>query len=417
LLLAQASALPDDRLRRITRLRSLAPRAIAEAAVELLELRRRARAKFADADEMFFTPEGLEQATGDSVAAYRASRFPEGIGILDACSGVGGDARLFAERGTVIAVDCNLDAAVCTRLNCTIGPGRLRGGLAFTTICADVTRLPLKRLADRGIGAAFFDPSRRADDRFGGRRRMVCGHDYAPPLEWANVLRTHFGSVAVKVSPAIDDDSLAGFEGARIEFISSRGECKEAVIWLDGCANHLQLAERVPEPYFATVLRSGSAPQTLAPFRCSSLESAPVGEFLYEPDPAVIRAHLIPQLASDISAAWIEPGVAYLTSNRYVATAFASAFRIVDHLPYDRKEVQRRLRTLGAHLYSVKKRGVPLDPVAVHKELAPCGDLPLDLVLMRKSGRVLAMLCSRLNAEDEWAASTSTEGPPILKME
>ena len=97
-----------------------------------------------------------------------------------------------------------------------------------------------------------------------------------------------------------------------------------------------------------------------------------------------------------MGAFWIDSGVPYLTSRRYVPTPFARAFRVVAWLPYHVKEVQRRLRTLGAHLYAVKKRGVPLEPAEVQKALAPCGDRALVLILMRRAGRVIAILCERV---------------------
>src|SRR5689334_1647968 len=77
-LLAEAALLPSDRLTRLSRLRKRISVAKASAAVELLELRRRAHAKFADAASLFFTAEGLEQSTGEAIARYRASRFPLG---------------------------------------------------------------------------------------------------------------------------------------------------------------------------------------------------------------------------------------------------------------------------------------------------------------------------------------------------
>src|SRR5690242_1633067 len=103
-LLAEAAALPEDRLTRLSRLRSHYSVELAAVAVELLELRRRARAKFAAADGMFFTPEGLEQATGDAIAFYRAARFAGCRNVLDACSGIGGDAHYLALHAPVLAV-------------------------------------------------------------------------------------------------------------------------------------------------------------------------------------------------------------------------------------------------------------------------------------------------------------------------
>ena len=47
-------------------------------------------AKFADAPQMFFTAVGLEQATDEWVAGYKASRFPQGL-VAELCCGIGGD--------------------------------------------------------------------------------------------------------------------------------------------------------------------------------------------------------------------------------------------------------------------------------------------------------------------------------------
>ncbi|MDP9363647.1 MAG: class I SAM-dependent methyltransferase, partial [Chloroflexota bacterium] len=61
------------------------------AAFALHDLRLRARAKFARADEMVFTRAGLEQASAEAVARHRAVRF-RGVGRLaDLCTGIGGD--------------------------------------------------------------------------------------------------------------------------------------------------------------------------------------------------------------------------------------------------------------------------------------------------------------------------------------
>src|SRR3954451_6365640 len=43
--------------------------------LEQAELRRRAKEKFARADQLFFTRQSLEQATDDRIASYKASRF------------------------------------------------------------------------------------------------------------------------------------------------------------------------------------------------------------------------------------------------------------------------------------------------------------------------------------------------------
>src|SRR5688500_18840355 len=72
--------------------------------LEQAELRRRAAAKFAAAERMFFTPLGLEQATDETVAAYKSGRFPAGP-RADLCCGIGGDLLALAARGAATGVE------------------------------------------------------------------------------------------------------------------------------------------------------------------------------------------------------------------------------------------------------------------------------------------------------------------------
>jgi hypothetical protein len=410
-----AAQLPPDRLTRLERLRRRYPATIAAVAVELLELRQRARRKFARADAMFFTPEGLEQSTGEAIARYRASRFPADIPILDACCGIGGDALALSERATVLAVDRNPAAAVCTGTNRALTPrpplrsirqeakgrrqeqahrslaGGGRSGYSLYTLCADVTALDLARLRSAGVRSAFFDPSRRMDRPTGGRRRARSAEDYAPPLSWLDTLRAHFPFVAVKVSPAIDDAALNRYPA--VEFISESGECKEATLWFGEAARTFAGASERVAPYLATVLRPGAPPETLTPLGGDPIEIAPPLAWLYEPDPAVIRAHLVPELAHRIGARLLDSQIAYLTSDTHTPSPFATAYRLREWLPFNLKNIQARLRSLGGRIVAVKKRGVPFEPDEIRKKLADAGDTPVVLVLTRSKETAIAILC------------------------
>jgi SAM-dependent methyltransferase len=406
--LAEAAALPPDRLTRITRLRRRYPAEVAAAAVELLELRARARVKFAHADAMFFTPEGLEQSTGEAIAAYRANAFPPEASILDACCGIGGDALALVRRGPVLAVDRNPAALVCARANARLASEPT--SYPLYPLCADVTTLDLARLRSVGFGSAFFDPSRRTDSPTGERRRARRSEDYAPPLSWLETLRATLPALAVKVSPAIDDAVLERYHDARIDFISAQGECKEAVLWFgplaEACDRRADMegrGETSTQPGTpglqnrrVTILRSGQAPVRLAPFACDPPPPSAPRAWLYEPDPAVIRAHLVPQVAALVHAGPIESGIAYLTADAYRdVSPLATAYRILDWMPFHLKNIQARLRALGRHVAAIKKRGVPLVPEDLRKRLtgAEAGSAPAVVVLTRKAGKPIALLC------------------------
>ena len=417
-LLAEAERLPPDRLTRLTHLRRHLEPEIAAVAVGLLELRRRARDKFTAADTMLFTAEGLEQSTGEHIAHYRASRFPPDVAILDACCGIGGDAQALARRGPVLAVDSNPAAAVCTRFNAGPGTGfrprsvsqnpqnrvqeaELVPELALTpapvtTLCADVTRLDLGRLRQRGIEAAFFDPSRRQDRQEGGRRRARDARDYSPPLDWLEALCAHFPAVAVKVSPALEDDVLCRYP-ARVEFLSDRRECKEAVLWFGSLAEGEPFGantQNAAENYCATLLRPDEPPVTLTAFACARPPGGPPRAWLYEPDPAVIRAHLIPQTAALLNAAQMDAQIAYLTADTFVSTPFATAYRLLEAMPYNLKHLQKWLRGYGGRIVAIKKRGVPFTPEEVRTRLTDAGAAPVVLVLTRLAEKPYALLCA-----------------------
>ncbi len=390
-----AATFPNDRLTRIQRLRRTLSASQTAGVVELLELRHRARAKFSNADRMFFTPEGLEQSTGERIANYRASRFPHSVATLDACCGNGGDALALAHRNRVLLVDQNPTAVACAKANLTTSEAVIHETAA---LCTDVTTLNLKRLTERGFRAAFFDPSRRIDTNQ-GRRRAKDSEDYLPPLSWVESLTAQFPFVAVKVSPAIDDETLAQVRQHRaspratIEFLADGNECKEAVLWFD--ANNSGANTRT-EDYRATVLHRDGTIHTLSHTPTAPLSNSEPRAWLYEPNAAVIRAHLIPEVATQINGTHLDSQIAYFTADIHATTPFATAYRVLDWMPYHQKNLRVWLRTHQYRVEVVKRRGVPFEPEEIRKQLASSSladYAPIVLVLTHQHNNPIALLC------------------------
>ena len=67
--------------------------------MEQAQLRKKAGQKFTRASRMFFTRRGLEQASGQRLAEYKASRFQSLENVADVCCGIGGDLLSLARRG------------------------------------------------------------------------------------------------------------------------------------------------------------------------------------------------------------------------------------------------------------------------------------------------------------------------------
>ncbi|HWA98566.1 MAG TPA: hypothetical protein VG713_08735, partial [Pirellulales bacterium] len=122
----------------------------ARLVLEQVALRQRAKAKFADAAGMFFTLRGLEQATDDRTAAYKASRFSMPGPVVDLCCGIGGDMQALSRRATVLGIDRDRQVALRAAANCR---------QAMIAV-ADATSVAVEAAA-----AWHLDPDRRAAGR------------------------------------------------------------------------------------------------------------------------------------------------------------------------------------------------------------------------------------------------------------
>jgi hypothetical protein len=302
-------------------------------------------------------------ATGESIARWRARRF-EGFSLVaDLTCGIGGDAVALASRTVVVGVDRDPILLRMARHNA----GVYGAADSFLPACAD------SREWRPDAPALFLDPARRGEGR-----RWAGGEDLQPPLslalEWARSRR----AAGIKLSPAFPWEPYAG--EAEVELISSAGECREAVLWLGEIRSCRVRASRVDRG--ATMTDREGEP---VPVR-------PPGAFLYEPDAAVRRAHLVETLAREIGAWKLDPEIAYLSSDSRAATPFAAAYRVEEAFPFRLKELQRRLRSKGVGNVVVKKRGVAYDPAEIEKRLKLEGDSSLTVVLTRLQGRPTALL-------------------------
>ncbi|HMQ30373.1 MAG TPA: SAM-dependent methyltransferase [Chloroflexaceae bacterium] len=373
-LAAQAPA-EADALRALEGLRRRVAPERARAALEVALARRRARGKLPHAERLYFTREALEQASAGPVAAHRAARLAPYGEVADLCCGAGADALAIAAAGArVLAVDRDpLRLALC------------RANAAALGLAERVATLERALLAEPPppAPALFCDPGRRA----GGRRRFSVS-EYEPPLAHVLGWRERTPALGVKLGPGVDRAELPA--DAEHEFVSLDGELKEAALW---CGPLATVARR------ATVLKSAADGQaethSLAASGNESPSSfiLPPASFLYEPDPAVIRAGLVTDLGERLGAGQLDPQIAYLTAPDHVATPFARAWPLLAWLPFGLKQLRARLHELGAGAVTVKKRGSPLDSDALARRLSRPGGRPLVVVLTQASGRPAALIC------------------------
>jgi SAM-dependent methyltransferase len=351
----------DDVVRLVSLLRRSFDRDQAAALAELHRGRTSAQRKFGErAATMLYTLEALEQATPAAVADHRARRFPSDGVVADLGCGIGGDAMSLP--GIVVGVDLDPLRLAMARHNV---------GARFIPVRADVATLPAM-----AVSAVFADPARR--DASG--RRVFDVERYSPPLSrltsaWLPA------AMAVKVHPGIDHSTIP--PGSEAEFVSLDGDMRECVLWFGDL--------RVGSEVTATLLPSGAA-ITGRPSQVG-LQAGRVGGWLHEPDPAVLRAGLVGDLAATMGLSGIDPTIAYLTGDDHVVSPFLTSYRVESVMGFNAKKIRSHLRALGVGEVVVKKRGSAVDPDAFRKSLGLSGSGRRVVVLTRQLGEPVAVIC------------------------
>ncbi|WP_199521177.1 class I SAM-dependent methyltransferase [Jiangella anatolica] len=374
-LLAQATAAHgrEDEFALGTRLRRDHEPDLVAAALTQARLRARAADKFdpADAERMFFTVDGYEQATRVAVARHRASRLAATLGagaaVADLCCGIGGDLVELARAGlTVTGVEADeLTAAVAA------------ANVAALEVDARVVHGDATTVDRAAYAAVVCDPARR-----GGRGRVFDPDAYRPP--WSFVLSLLAETACVKVAPGLPHERIPA--GVEAEWVSERGEVKEAALWSGGLAR--DGVERR-----ATLLPSGA---TLTDRDDPGPSVRPLGGYLYEPDGAVIRAGLVTAAAALVGGGLLDPSIAYVTADAAVGTPFARGYRVVDTLPYDVKALRRYVRAQDIGVLTVKKRGVGVEPERLRAAVRPRGERAATFVVTRIAGAATVIVADPL---------------------
>lgn len=348
--------------------------------LELVELRKRARVKFAHADRMYFTRLLLEQATDDRIASYKASRFAAGSALADLCCGIGGDLLAFAQRGPVTGIDRDGTTVELASANCR----------ALGLDNAEVREANAAEVDVDEFDAWHIDPDRRPQGR-----RTTRLESHQPDLETLQRLRRLNPNGAIKLAPAatVPEDWS---ESVELEWIGSRRECRQQVAWFGTPAR--QAGKRA-----ATVIVSDTGePCTFAGQPEEEVDiSFTIKQFLFEPHAAVLAAGLGGSLANRLSLAAIAPEVAYLTHDSLTQSPLLAAFEVIEVLPFDLKRIKKVLRTRGIGRLEVKRRRVQADPATVLKRLVPKGPNSAVLILAPGEDAVRAVLARRVAPKKE----------------
>ncbi|MEY4079411.1 MAG: hypothetical protein RIS80_1180 [Actinomycetota bacterium] len=359
----------SDVVKLVSDLRALGHSAAVVAAVlTQAKLRRRAEAKFGEfASRMLFTEAGLEQASRLKVAALHAGRFRDAgsASVADLGCGIGTESLALASLG--LEVDAfELDEVTAAIASYNLAP--------FEN--ARVHQSDVTTVDTAGFDGLFFDPARR---ELGGAKtaravRKFDPADYSPNFDWV-LAQTGTKPSGIKLGPGHPHDAIP--QGCEAQWVSVDGDLVECALWFGATAR-------------AGVARSALLIDDAGTHQLDSANEArtdaPLGdlqEFVFEPDAAVIRSHLVGDLAAQFDATLFAPEIAYLTAGESHRSPWLRTYRVLDNLPFDRKKLKAYLRERAVGILEIKKRGSDVSPEALRKEMALKGENAATLIVTR----------------------------------
>lgn len=333
------------------------------------ELRRLAADRYGISEPLLWTRDGLEQATRPEVAAHRAAQFVAAGArrVIDLTAGLGSDTRAMLAAGLqVTAIERDPGIAELLRANAP----------QADVICADAIDIVgglVRALTPHDV--VFVDPARRSPDaprQATGRANPERDPERWSP-RWSQIEAMAHPRIAAKTAPGFDPP--AGWTAEWVSVHRTVVECF-TTSWPIGSGRSR-----------ATVI-ADSGVHTLVADGASD-EITPVGAWLFEPDPAVIRAQAVDALRPH-GLGRIDTAGVWLTSDRPApasAVPFVRGFRIVTELTGSTVQLRRQLDELGIDRLTVKSRDVRIAPEVALRELRRREGDGHVLILARVNGR------------------------------
>lgn len=319
-------------------LRKLGDADAVRAALELVQARQRAIAKFPDAAGLWCDGHGTEQASSARVAAWKAQRFA-GQPTIDLCSGIGGDLMAIARVAPAEGVDRD--------------PVRAWMAARNSGVPVQVADVRGAQVADRLV---HIDPARR--DERGARHHGLDG--YEPGLDVLQRLWSDSRGGGAKLGPGIDLPIEGAPSGSELEFISEDRTLVQAVLWWGACVLH-------PGARSAAALR-GSDVRTMhgLPGPMPVREGA-YGACIAVPDPALERSGLAGASAArlGLAEAAVGLGIAHGPHPNHDEAWWWRWYRVEAEIPWRTDAALAWLRDHDAGEVTVKTRGKAVDPDAL----------------------------------------------------
>jgi hypothetical protein len=298
----------------------------------------------------------LEQASSERTAKFKAG-LCSGKKMADLTGGLGVDSYFFAQHfESLVYVEQNAELLAAAQHNfARLGVQNVH----FENCSAE----DFLEKTTESFDLIYLDPARR-DERKG---KVFQLNDCSPDiLEIRDLILKRSSKILLKTAPLLDLRQAANQLGlvSRIWVVASEGDCREVLYLLE--------ADKTPldQILISAVVLSENEPGTFEfSWAEEQLAEAPLAaplHFLYEPNPAVLKAGAFRSFAKRFGLAKLHPNTHLYTSTVLAQGVPARSFAIDQVCKYDKKAVQAAVPSGKANITC---RNFPDNPDQVRQKL------------------------------------------------
>lgn len=280
---------------------------------------------------VFPTSLSVEQCTSELLAREHSLLISEGDRVLDLTCGLGIDAFAICSRASgVVAIERDKGVAQAVEINAATL------GITNITVVNDSCEEYLSRCC-RLFDCMFVDPARRGEM---GQRLYALGDCSPDIVSLLSMIRQHSPRLIIKASPMLDIWQVMS-ELSPLTAVNVYGttrECKELVLILDFDRSSCPIkvsAITVGHGFRDEVVFDGLYDSESCNYRLPV-----VGDYLYEPYPAVMKTGCFNQLASKFGVAKLQRDTHLYLSSSIVDGFPGECFVIDEIIPFSSKEIK-----------------------------------------------------------------------------
>lgn len=387
-----------------------------EAAVNCIESRRKLKGKvvqwYENPDLIFPLKLSAEQCSSSATGHYKAAlaeriAAKEKWRIADLTGGLGVDSWFFSQKAEAVLYN-EMQTALCRAAEHNfqkLEAGNIRisnravGSNKPTDSFSNAIASPAELLQGFNPDIVYMDPARRGE---GGKKVFLieeCTPDVLTLKEEIFDICPH---ILIKLSPMADIKMVCDRLGdccREVHIVSSDGECKELLIWLDGEWNKgysitaAELPSDYPErPAAALTFRAEDEKSEIAEL------AEETGRYLFEPGKSLTKAGAFNTTGTHFGIGKLGRFTHYYTTSDPEKAEslrnYGKVFKVLDCMPLDKRSIREVSKAYPKA--EVTARNIPLTSDALRKKLgcASGGDVHIFGLKSDTQGNLL-LLCSR----------------------